>query len=72
MSRARRMGATARKEPTSWSKGGDTVSVSSLKDRGDRDKLEAALLTWLHAAVARLEKEAAREKEAAPQEAGPQ
>ncbi len=37
---------------------GDTVA--SLQSRGDREKLETALLTWLYKTVAKLEKEVAQ------------
>ena len=39
---------------------GDTIA--SLQPEGDRDKLEAALLSWLSATIARLQKEVAQEQ----------
>jgi hypothetical protein len=42
---------------------GDTVET--LAREGDQEKLEAALLSWLYATIARLEKELAQEEAAA-------
>jgi len=46
-------------------------TIASLQNQADRDKLEAALLTWLHATISSLEKEIAREQETVAQEASP-
>ena len=40
---------------------GDTIA--SLLKTGDKDRLEAAVLSWLHATIARLEKEISRQEE---------
>lgn len=41
---------------------GDTIA--SLQEKGDKDALEAALLSWLYATISRLESEIARERRA--------
>ena len=46
-------------------------TIALLEKTGDRDRLEAALLTWLYNTVARLEKELGQSQDSA-QRAGPQ